>query len=342
MPACASRTGGTYTTDPRTIDPRSGNRERPGVSLATPSAPRAIALKLTAVTSFVVMASCIKAASADVPAGEAAFFRSAFAMPLIAGWLAWNGRLRDGLRTANPLGHFWRGVIGTTAMLMGFAALGLLPLPQVTAIGYAVPVITVVLAAVFLGERIRLVRISAVALGLVGVGIVLWPDLVGAAGDARALGVALALGSAALAATAQIFIRRLVVVEDAPTIAFWFSVSATVIALATWPLGLFGAWVVPSGVQWTLLTAAGVLGGVGQLCLTAAYRFGEASLIAPFDYASMLLAIGIGLVVFGEVPRASTLVGAAVVIAAGAIIIWREARLGLERGAARKLTTPQG
>lgn len=312
------------------------------MSLATPSAARAIALKLTAVSSFVVMASCIKAAS-DVPAGEAAFFRSAFAMPLIAGWLWWTGHLHDGLRTANPLGHAWRGVIGTVAMLMGFAALGILPLSQVTAIGYVVPVLTVVLAALFLGERIRLVRISAVALGILGVGIVLWPDLVAAdAGEARALGVAFALGSAALAATAQIFIRRLVVSEDAPTIAFWFSVSATVIALATWPFELFGAWVALSGEHWALLIVAGVLGGVGQLCLTAAYRFGEASLIAPFDYASMLLAVGIGLVVFGEVPRSSTLVGAAVVIAAGAIIIWREARLGLKRGAARKLMTPQG
>ena len=312
------------------------------MSLASPSSARGIALKLVAVTAFVVMASCIKAVAVDVPAGEAAFFRSALALPIVVAWLAWTGHLRDGLRTANPLGHLWRGVIGTTAMLMGFAALGLLPLPQVTAIGYAVPVVTVVLAALFLGERVRLVRISAVALGLVGVGIVLWPDLMGSGEGTRALGVAFALGSAVLAASAQIIVRRLIVVEDAPAIAFWFSVSATLIALLTWPLGLFGAWVVPTGAQMALLVAAGVLGGIGQLCLTAAYRYAEASLIAPFDYASMLLAVGIGLVVFGEVPRASTLLGAAVVIAAGAIIIWREARLGLKRGPVRRHVTPQG
>ena len=312
------------------------------MSLATPSPARAIALKLTAVTSFVVMASCIKATAPDVGAGQAAFFRALLALPIIVAWLWWTGHLRDGWRTRNPLGHFWRGVIGTTAMLMGFAALGLLPLPQVTAIGYAVPVLTVALAALFLGERIRLVRVSAVAMGVVGVSIVLWPDLAGSAGEGRTLGIVFALGSAVLAATAQIFVRRLVAVEDAPTVAFWFSVSATVIALLTWPLGLFGEWVVPSAMQMGLLVAAGVLGGIGQLCLTAAYRFAEASLIAPFDYASMLLAIGIGLVVFGEVPRMTTLLGAAVVIAAGAIIIWREARLGVERGPSRKLMTPQG
>lgn len=315
------------------------------MSFAKPAPLRAIALKLTAVTAFVVMASCIKATAPHVPAGEAAFFRALLAMPIIVAWLAWHHDLRDGLKTAHPFGHFWRGVVGTTAMLMGFAALGLLPLPQVTAIGYAVPVLTVILAALFLGERIRLVRISAVVLGILGVGIVLWPDLAGTAAGvdaARTLGIAFALGSAALAATAQILVRRLIAVEDAPAIAFYFSLSATLIALVTWPLGLFGEWVVPSGSELALLVAAGLLGGIGQLALTAAYRYAEASLIAPFDYASMLLAIGIGFVVFGEVPRGTTLLGAAVVIAAGAVIIWREGKLGLNRGPSRKHMTPQG
>ena len=315
------------------------------MSLAKPAPGRAIALKLLAVTCFVVMASCIKATAPDVPAGEAAFFRALLAMPVIVTWIAWNHDLGDGLKTAHPLGHFWRGIVGATAMLMGFAALGLLPLPQVTAIGYAVPVVTVVLAAVFLRERIRIVRVSAVALGILGVGIVLWPDITGSSADgdgARRLGIAFPLGSALLAATAQILVRRLIAVEDAPAIAFYFSLSASLIALATWPLGLFGQWVVPAHDELVLLVAAGVLGGVGQLALTAAYRYGEASLIAPFDYASMLLAIGIGLVIFDEVPRATTLLGAAVVILAGAIIIWREARLGLKRGAVRKHMTPQG
>lgn len=319
------------------------------MSLAVPSPARAIALKLLAVTCFVVMASCIKATAPHVPAGEAAFFRSLLALPVVLMWLARHGALRAGVRTANPLGHLWRGLVGSVAMLMGFAALGLLPLPQVTAIGYAVPVLMVVLAALFLGERVRLVRISAVALGLLGVGIVLWPDLAGTVGNAaegadatRTLGIAFALGSAVLAAGAQIIIRRLVVVEDAPAIAFWFSVSATTVALATWPLGLFGAWVVPTPGEAALLVAAGLLGGVGQLALTAAYRYAEASLVAPFDYASMLLAVAIGYAVFGEVPRASTLLGAAVIIVAGAIIIWREARLGYRRGPSRRHMTPQG
>lgn len=308
-----------------------------------PSSARAIALKLSAVASFVVMASCIKATAPTIPAGEAAFMRSLFAMPVILVWLAWRHDLANGLRTPRPLGHFWRGVIGTVAMLMGFAALGLLPLPQVTAIGYAAPVLTVVLAALFLGERIRIVRISAVAMGLTGVTIVLWPDLVGTeAGEARTLGVLLALGSALLAATAQILVRRLVETEDTPAIVFYFSLSATLIALLTWPLGLFGEWAWPSPLQAVLLVSAGILGGLGQIGMTAAYRYGDASMIAPFDYASMLFAVLIGYAVFEEVPTGSTLLGAAVVIAAGILIIWREARLGIRTERGRHRTTPQG
>ena len=129
---------------------------------------RGIALKLAAVTLFLVMASLVKATSEAVPPGEAVFFRSAFAMPVIIGWLAWRGDLSTGLRAARPVAHLWRGVIGTSAMACGFAALGLLPLPEVTALGYLAPILTVLFAAMLLGERLRLFRISMVLLGACG------------------------------------------------------------------------------------------------------------------------------------------------------------------------------
>ena len=316
------------------------------MSLAeTPSPPRAIGLKLAAVASFVLMATCIKATAPHVPAGEAAFFRALFAIPVIVGWLIWRHDLRHGLETGRPWSHVWRGLIGSCAMLTGFGALMLLPLPQATALSYAIPILTVVLAVVILRERIRLVRISAVAMGVVGIAIILWPDLVASGADpsdARALGVTLAMVSALLGAFAQIVVRRLVATEDTPAIVFYFMVSATLVSLLTWPTGLFGAWVVPTPAEATLLIASGLLGGFGQAFLTSAYRYGDASLIAPFDYASMLFAILIGYAIFEEVPRASTLVGALIVIAAGALIIWREARLGMRRGPARRHMTPQG
>ena len=98
----------------------------------------------------------------------------------------------------------------------------------------------------------------------------------------------------------------------------------------------------PSPTEAALLIGAGLLGGIAQILMTSAYRFADASVVAPFDYASMLFALVIGYAVFAEVPSASTLAGSAIVIAAGVLIIWREHQLGLERRKQRKAMTPPG
>ncbi len=303
---------------------------------------RAIAFKLGSVTVFVIMASLIKATAGDVPPGEAVFFRSAFALPIIFGWLAMRHDLRTGFRARDPMGHVWRGVIGSIAMGLGFAGLGLLPLSEVQAIGYAAPLLVVVFAAMFLGERVRIFRLGTVVLGLVGVLVVLSPRLTalsdGEIGAAETLGAVLVLGSATCAALAQVFIRRMVQTESTSAIVFWFSMTATGLSLLTVPFG----WTIPSAGTFTMLVAAGLLGGVGQIFLTSAYRFGDAGLVAPFDYASILLAVGIGYVFFGEVPTMAVIGGAALVVLAGILIIWRERQLGLRRGRARVTMTPQG
>jgi drug/metabolite transporter (DMT)-like permease len=303
---------------------------------------RGIALKLASVMVFIVMASLIKSTAAHVPAGQAVFFRSFFAIPVIFAWLAWRRELGTGLKTANPMGHVWRGIVGTMAMGLGFAGLGYLPLPEVTAIGYAAPLLTVVFAAMFLGEEVRLFRISAVVLGLIGVLIVLAPRLTivsgDAAGIAEALGAMLVLGGAVFAALAQVFVRKLVNTEQTSAIVFWFSVTATCLSLITLPFG----WVWPTPGEAAILIGAGLLGGLGQILLTSSYREADASLVAPFDYASMLFALGIGYFVFSEVPTLPMLGGAALIVTAGILIIWRERKLGLERARQRKAMTPQG
>ena len=91
-----------------------------------------------------------------------------------------------------------------------------------------------------------------------------------------------------------------------------------------------------------LLILAGVLGGVGQILLTSSYREADASLIAPFEYSSMLLALGVGYIIFDEIPSTTMLVGAAIIITAGIAIILRERQLGIERARQRKAMTPQG
>ncbi len=301
-----------------------------------------IAFKLGSVLVFIVMAAMIKATSAHVPAGQAVFFRSFFAIPVIVLWLVWRRELATGLRATAPMGHVWRGVVGTMAMGLGFAGLGYLPLPEVTAIGYAAPLLTVVFAAMFLGEEVRAFRISAVILGLIGVLIVLAPRLSTVSGDAagmaEAFGAMLVLGGAVFAALAQVFVRKLVMTEKTAAIVFYFSLTASVLSLVTLPFG----WVWPTRTEAVLLVGAGLLGGLGQILLTSSYREADASLVAPFDYASMLFALLIGYFVFTEVPTWTMLGGAALIVVAGILIIWRERKLGLERALQRKAMTPQG
>ena len=309
---------------------------------------RAIALKLGAVFLFMVMAALIKAASDAVPPGQAVFFRSLFAMPIIGLWLWQQGRLHDGLHVNNLLGHVWRGLFGTTAMGLTFAGLAILPLPEVTAIGYATPMFTVIFAAMFLGERIRLFRVSAVALGLIGVMIVLAPrfNLNGDFGITATIGALMVLTASILRALVQIHLRRLVQTDSTSAIVFYFALTASCISLLSLPLGwIFPipslAWTSPGASVLTLIICAGLIGGVAQIMITSSYRFGTASMLAPFDYASMIFASIIGWVVFSEVPTRAILIGAALVIAGGVLIIWRERQLGLERGRARSVTDPK-
>ena len=301
---------------------------------------RGILFKLFSVSLFMAMASLVKASSMDVPPGQAVFFRSFFAFPIILGWLAMRHELRDGWKTKNPMGHVWRGLVGTSAMGLGFTGLGLLPLPEVTAIGYAAPLLVVIFAAMFLNEQVGIYRLSAVALGMIGVLIVLSPRLsVGLnLGATESLGAIVVLMGAILAALAQVFVRKLVATESTAAIVFWFTITSSIMALFTLPWG----WTVPPPATVLMLVCAGLFGGVGQIFLTSSYRYADASLVAPFDYASMILALTIGYFIFDEVPTNMMMLGASIVIVAGILIVLRERHLGLQRAQQRKVTGKTG
>lgn len=311
---------------------------------------RAIALKLVAVFLFMVMAALIKTVSDHVPPGQAVFFRSFFALPIIMIWLWHRGQLREGLVPSNLMGHVWRGLFGTTAMALTFTGLGLLPLPEVTAIGYATPMFAVLFAALFLGEKVRIIRLSAVALGLVGVMIVIAPRLSldgGSLSTAATFGAIMVLIASILRALVQIHVRRLVQTDSTAAIVFYFSITASVLALLTLPLGWATGW---EAIAWTrppvlillLLVLAGCIGGIAQILITSAYRFGGASMLAPFDYASMIFATIIGYVAFNEVATGPILIGASLVISGGVLIIWRERQLGLDRSKSKPSVPPPG
>src|SRR5690606_1644618 len=175
---------------------------------------------------------------------------------------------------------------------------GLLPLPEATALSYAAPLLTVIFAAMFLGEQVRAFRISAVIIGLIGVVIVLAPRMtltaVGDASKLQTIGAMAAMSAAVFAALAQVFVRKLVHTEATAAIVFYFALTAAAISLTTLPFG----WNMPDLWGFTLLIGAGLLGGVGQIFLTEGYRHAEAGVIAPFEYVSMLLALGFGYVLF--------------------------------------------
>ena len=323
-------------------------RSGDGSRMSSPASPRvhhkpglAVLLKVIAIFGFTALGALVKAATEDVPPGQAVFFRSFFALPVILAWVWLRGELRHALRPNNVSGHFWRGLFGTTAMGLTFAGLSLLPLPEVTAIGFATPIFTVLLAALLLGERIRLFRVSAVILGLIGVTIMIWPRLTiddDALNATARLGALAVLLAAMMRGLVQIHVRTLVKTEHTAAIVFYFSITASALALLTIPFG----WTWPAPKTALYLIGAGLIGGVSQIFVTTAYRFGSAAMLAPIDYSSMIFAAVIGYLAFGDIPSQAIWIGSALVIAGGILILWRERKLGLERGKARPLMDPKG
>ena len=298
---------------------------------------RGIALKIASTFTFTLMLVCVKAASARIPPGEVVFARSFFAIIPIVVMLLWQGEVARALATSKPWRHVTRGAVGLLAMGSGFIALRYLPLPEQMAIGYASPLIVVALAAIVLGETVRIYRWSAVGIGFVGILVILWPRFtVFVGGDTEStafLGTMLALFGAFAGANAAILVRTMTRTESTASIVLYFSLTATILSLVvSLPFG----WVMPSASEAALLVAIGLLGGIGQILMTSSYRYADAATIASFDYVSMLWGVGLGYVLFGEVPSSSVIFGGAIVVAAGIFIIFRERRLGIERRRERR------
>lgn len=311
-------------------------------SLRSPSgALVGIGFKLASVCVFLAMSTFVRSAH-GIPAGQLVFFRSFFALLPIMVFIAWRGDLGTVFHTKRPWGHLWRGLIGTAGMGFGFYGLTLLPLAESIVLGYSTPLLIVVLSALLLKEQVRLYRWTAVLIGLIGVLVIMWPKLgLISAGDLSAgttIGALAILISSAISAGAMLMVRTLVQTERSATIVIYFSMTSAIVALFSLPFG----WVWPNPQQAVLLVGAGIAGGIGQILLTESYRHAEMSVIAPFEYSSLLLGVVIGYLVFGDVLSFETIAGGAIVIAAGIFIIIREHRLGLERKKAKAVMPPQG
>lgn len=294
---------------------------------------KAIGLKLLSALLFAGMSALIRQLGEVTPVGQVVFFRSACAIPPVLLIYALRGELMSAIRTSRFFGHLLRGTVSITGMFTNFAALARLPLADATAIQFCSPLITVALAAILLKERVRIYRWTAVAVGFVGVMVMLIPNLdmsryvAAGIGGAAAVGSILSLINAFCNAGAVIQTRRLTQSETTSSIVFYFSLVCALAGLVTLPF----AWYTPTREELLALVATGVLGGLGQIFMTESYRYASASVIAPFDYTSLIWALLLGYLVFGELPSGYVYFGAIIVAGAGLFVIWRERQLGIDR-----------
>ena len=297
------------------------------------STSKGIVLKLISTVLFTVMAALVRFLGARYPIGEVVFYRSAFALVPVLGIYALRGELASVVRTERPLGQLGRGLISIVGMFCNFGAAARLPLVESNAISFTSPLFSVALAALVLKERVRIYRWSAVIIGFVGVLVVLSPhlsddELVFAAASATTVaGLVFALTGAFANAGTVIQTRRLAESETTSSIVFYFSLFCAIAGLVTWPFG----WIAPSGFEFLVLAAIGFLGGMGHILLTESYRYAAASVVAPFDYTSMIWALILGYAMFGETPTVTIIVGSTIIAAAGLFVIWRERQLALMR-----------
>lgn len=289
-----------------------------------------ILLKLTAMLAFTVMSACVKGLDGAIPVGEVVFCRGFFALiPLCLWFIASSERIT--VPAAKNIGSLLAGSsAGLGGMFFGFLALAYLPLVNVTVLSYTTPLFTIMLAALLLREKVRIYRWSAVLTGFIGVFITLSPNLVfdAASGPARIegvamIGTALALTGALCAAFSSIAVRHLNSIEKPSRIVLIYTLTGVVAGLATLGFG----WKMPDFHQFLLLAGGGLAGGIGQIAMTLSLRHAQASLLAPFDYTTMIWAIALGYLFMAEVPTGATIIGALTVIAAGLFAMWRENRL---------------
>ena len=286
---------------------------------------RAILLVLGSSGTFTLAAAAVKGLGGEIPIAQIIFFRNFFALPVLVAMMLRAGGLHL-LRPRHPWGHVARTAFGLTGMVGAFAGYTWLPLATATVLGFTMPLFLTALSVVFLGERVGWRRWAAVVVGFAGVLLVARP---GAGGAALPLGPVLLVLLGALAwALAMMSIRRLGEAgENGVTIVMWFAIgAATVSGLAMIPV-----WVDPSPAQWGLLLAIGGVSAVAQLLMTEAYRRGETTLLAPFEYSALLWTMLLGVAFWGEWPGLLDLAGFAVLVGAGLFIWWRETRLGVRR-----------
>jgi len=273
---------------------------------------------VTATTLFVIMNTGVKYLSASLPTVELVWARTlghlvfviALFAPTHGGW-----RL---LVTRDLPIQLGRSLLLLVSTSLFFTALGRVPLAETTAVSFTAPFIVAGLAGPLLRERVGAAHWASIAIGFLGALVVIRPTGAGPSGYAL-----LVLGSAFCYALYQILTRRVAGVDPPETSVTYSALVGTLVLSAVVPF----SWRAPEGlVHWLILGALGLLGGLGHYCVARALLWGPASIISPFHYVQLVWAAAAGYLAFGDVPSAWTWIGAAIIVASGLHIAWRETR----------------
>lgn len=282
---------------------------------ASQSNVRAAWTMLVAVAAFSLMDAGLKQLSAHYPSFQVASLRGAASLPFVLVWVLATGGLAS-LRIRRWSLHLLRGAIGVGMMASFVYALRSLPLSTAYSIFFVAPLVITALSVPLLGEKVGPRRWTAIAIGLLGVLVLLRPSGEGLVSLAALAVLAAALGYALSAITVRVLARS----DSVQSIMFWLLVMIAVgSGLLAWP-----DWVPIRAADAWLIAGVGAAGALGQYAITEAFRIGEASAIAPLEYTALVWGVLLDLSVWGVLPDAVTWIGAAIIVASGLYLLRRE------------------
>lgn len=270
---------------------------------------------MIAVGSFAFMDSCLKLLSPHYPPLEITSLRGFATLPLVLPWVAMTSGFRGLLQVRLPL-HLARAALGISMLALFTYGVRQLPLADAYSIFFIAPLLITALAVPLLGERVDRRRWTAIAVGFAGVLIVLRPTGMGAITLPGLAILATALGYALSA----IIVRVLGRTDSTQSMVFWLM---TFIAIGAGALA-FPVWRAPQPAHWWIIAGMGISGAIGQWAVTEAFRLGEASFIAPFEYTALVWGIGLDWFIWHTAPAGITLAGAAVIIGSGIYLVRHE------------------
>lgn len=271
---------------------------------------------LGAGAAFSGMAVCLKIAGTTLSVWQVLVLRAVFALVVLSPAIV--GARANLLVTRRPRTHLLRNVLGMGGVICFYYALAHLDIALVTTLSFTRTLFVIVLAVLFLGERVRWRRTAATLVGFLGVVICVAPD--GSGFDPWTL---VPLLAALCAGGVSTTIKRLTSTESPLTIVVYSYLIMGGLALA--PAAF--TWTTPSLEALGVVALMGLFSAIGQSCMVHGLRAGEATAVAPFDYSRLIYAALFGYLLFGEVPAGQTWAGSAVIIASTLYIAVREARL---------------